>query len=105
MLAFTATYEGTAEIRQVFKVSKVGKVAGCMVVKGVIKRDNKVRLLRDGVPIYETSITSLKREKDDASEVREGFECGIQIKGYEDFKEGDQLEAFRVEEHKRSLDG
>ncbi|MCB9894430.1 MAG: translation initiation factor IF-2 [Planctomycetes bacterium] len=97
-------YEGTADIRQVFRVSKVGKVAGCMVTKGFIKRDSKVRLLRDGVPIYETSITSLKREKDDASEVREGFECGIQIKGYEDFKEGDQLEAYRIEEHKRSLD-
>ncbi|MCA8914651.1 MAG: translation initiation factor IF-2 [Planctomycetes bacterium] len=97
-------YEGTAEIRMVFRVSKVGKVAGCMVTKGAIKRDNKVRLVRDGIPIYETSITSLKREKDDAAEVREGFECGIQIKGYEDFKEGDLLEAYRIEEHKRSLD-
>lgn len=97
-------YEGTAEIRKVFKVSKVGKIAGCMVTKGFIKRDSKVRLLRDGVPIYETTITSLKREKDDASEVREGFECGIQIRNYDDFKEGDQIEAFRIEEHKRSLD-
>lgn len=97
-------YEGTADIRKVFRVSKVGTIAGCMVTKGVIKRDSKVRLLRDGVPIYETVITSLKREKDDASEVREGFECGIQIRGYEDFKEGDQIEAYRIEEHKRSLD-
>lgn len=97
-------YEGTADIRKVFRVSKVGNIAGCMVTKGVIKRDSKVRLLRDGVPIYETVITSLKREKDDASEVRDGFECGIQIKGYEDFKEGDQIEAYRIEEHKRSLD-
>jgi translation initiation factor IF-2 len=97
-------YEGTADIRKVFRVSKVGTIAGCMVTKGVIKRDNKVRLIRDGVPIYETVITSLKREKDDAGEVREGFECGIQIKGYEDFKEGDQIEAYRIEEHKRSLD-
>jgi translation initiation factor IF-2 len=97
-------YEGTADIRQVFKVSKVGKIAGCMVSKGVIKRDAKVRLLRDGVPIYETTMTSLKRGKDDASEVREGFECGIQLKAYEDFKEGDQVEAYRIEEHKRTLD-
>lgn len=97
-------YEGTAEIRKVFKVSKVGKVAGCMVTKGVMKRDAKVRLLRDGVPIYETVMSSLRREKDDASEVREGFECGIQIKNYDDFKEGDEIEAFRIEEHKRSLD-
>lgn len=97
-------YEGTAEIRAVFRVSKVGRVAGCMVTKGAIKRDNKVRLLRDGVPIYETTITSLKRVKDDAAEVREGFECGIQLKNYDDFKEGDLIEAYRVEEHKRSLD-
>lgn len=97
-------YEGTAEIRAVFKVTKVGRVAGCMVTKGAIKRDNKVRLLRDGVPIYESMITSLKREKDDAAEVREGFECGIQIRNYEDFKEGDLIEAYRIEEQKRSLD-
>jgi translation initiation factor IF-2 len=97
-------YEGTADIRQVFKVSKVGKIAGCMVSKGLIKRDSKVRLLRDGVPIYETTMLSLKRGKDDAGEVREGFECGIQLKGYEDFKEGDQIEAYRIEEHKRTLD-
>ncbi|MBZ0135099.1 MAG: translation initiation factor IF-2 [Planctomycetes bacterium] len=97
-------YEGTAEIRQVFKVSKTGKVAGCMVTKGFIKRDAKVRLLRDGVPIYETVLSSLKREKDDASEVREGFECGLQIRNYDDFKEGDQIETYRIEEHKRSLD-
>ncbi len=75
-----------------------------MVTRGVIKRTSKVRLVRDGAPIYETDIVSLKREKDDASEVREGYECGIQIKGYDDIKEGDELEAFRVEEHKRSLD-
>lgn len=96
-------YEGTAEIRQVFRVSKVGQIAGSHVTKGVIKRDSKLRLVRDGVTIYETEVASLKREKDDASEVREGFDCGIQLKNYDDMKEGDLLEAYRIEAHKRSL--
>lgn len=96
-------YEGTAEVRQVFKVSKVGRVAGCMVVRGIIKRDSRLRLVRDGAVIYESAVGSLRREKDEASEVREGFECGIQVKGYDDVKEGDQIEAFRIEERKRSL--
>ncbi|MCF6227452.1 MAG: translation initiation factor IF-2, partial [Planctomycetes bacterium] len=69
-------YLGTAEVRKVFRVSKVGTIAGCMVVKGLIKRDSKLRLLREGVPIYDSRVANLKREKDDASDVREGFECG-----------------------------
>jgi translation initiation factor IF-2 len=96
-------YEGTAEVRKVFRVSKVGQIAGCYVTKGHIKRDNRLRLVRDGAVLYETEITSLKREKDDAAEVREGFECGIQLKNFDDLKEGDTLEAYRVEAHKRSL--
>ncbi len=96
-------YEGTAEVRKVFRVSKVGQIAGCYVTKGHIKRDNKLRLVRDGAVLYETEVSSLKREKDDASEVREGFECGIQLKNFDDLKEGDTLEAYRVEAHKRSL--
>ncbi|MCL4731195.1 MAG: translation initiation factor IF-2, partial [Planctomycetes bacterium] len=97
------TYEGTAEVRKVFKISKVGRIAGCMVTRGVIKRDSRLRLVRDGAVIYETSVASLKREKDDASEVREGYECGIQLKNYDDLKEGDIIEAHRIEERRRSL--
>jgi translation initiation factor IF-2 len=97
-------YEGTAEVRKVFKITRVGTVAGSHVIKGTIKRDNLVRLIRDGAPIYESTIASLKREKDDAPEVREGFDCGIQIKGYDDLKEGDQIEAYRMDARKRSLD-
>ncbi|MHC4841715.1 MAG: translation initiation factor IF-2 [Planctomycetota bacterium] len=97
-------YQGTAEVRMVFKVSKVGKIAGCMVTKGFIKRDSKLRLVREGVPIYESRVASLKREKDDASEVREGFECGIQLQRYDDLKEGDLIEAYEVEEHSRKLE-
>jgi translation initiation factor IF-2 len=97
------TYEGTAEVRKVFKISKVGRIAGCMVTRGTIKRDSRLRLVRDGAVIYEAAVASLKREKDDASEVREGFECGIQLKNYDDLKEGDMIEAHRIEERKRTL--
>ncbi len=96
-------YTGTAEVRKVFRVSKVGQIAGCHVTRGFIRRDSKLRLLRDGAAIYQTEIASLKREKDDASEVREGFDCGIQLKNYDDVKEGDVIEAFKIEAHKRSL--
>ncbi|MDC1141637.1 translation initiation factor IF-2 [Planctomycetota bacterium] len=97
-------YQGTAEVRKVFRVSKVGKIAGCMVTKGIIKRDSKLRLVREGVPIYESRVGSLKREKDDASDVREGFECGIQLQKFDDLKEGDLIEAYEVEEHSRTLE-
>ncbi|MCC6465740.1 MAG: translation initiation factor IF-2 [Planctomycetes bacterium] len=96
-------YLGSAEVRRMFKISKVGRVAGCMVTRGVIKRDAKIRVVREGAVIYQSDIVSLKREKDDASEVREGFECGIQVRNYDDVKEGDILEAFRIEERRRSL--
>ena len=92
---------GQAEVRNVFKVSKVGQIAGCMVTDGLIKSTNKVRILRDGAIIYEGEIESLKRFKDDAKEVTKGFECGLQIENYNDVKEDDTLEFYVMEEVKR----
>ena len=90
---------GQAEIRAIFRSSKIGNIAGCMVTGGVIRRNAKVRLIRDGNVVLESAdLSSLKREKDDASEVREGFECGLVIKGYNDIKEGDVVEAFEMKE-------
>ena len=94
---------GLVEIRQVFAVSKVGSIAGCMVLEGVIKRNSKARLLRDNVVIWTGELDSLKRFKDDAKEVRGGFECGLSLKNYNDIKEGDQLEIFEVTEVARTL--
>lgn len=94
---------GMVEIRQVFLVSKVGAIAGCLVTDGVVKRTSSVRLLRDNVVIWSGELDSLKRFKDDAKEVRAGVECGLSLKGYNDIKEGDQLEVFEVTEVARSL--
>ena len=94
---------GTAEIRQIFRVPKVGTVAGCYVGSGEIHRNLPVRLLREYVQIYDGKIGSLKRFKDDVREVREGYECGIGIEGYNDLKVGDVIECYRVEEVARSL--
>ncbi|HEX9109663.1 MAG TPA: translation initiation factor IF-2 [Longimicrobiales bacterium] len=94
---------GVAEVRQLFKVPRVGTVAGCYVTEGVIDRKGRVRLIRDHVQIYEGELASLKRFKDDVREVREGFECGLNIAGYNDLKIGDQIECFRVEEVARTL--
>jgi translation initiation factor IF-2 len=94
---------GKAEIRQVFKTSKAGAVAGCMVIEGVIKRAAGARLLRDGAAIWTGKIGGLKRFKDDAKDVKEGFECGISLEGYSEFKEGDVIEAFEVESVKQTL--
>ncbi|MBU3615655.1 translation initiation factor IF-2 [Polynucleobacter sp. JS-Polo-80-F4] len=94
---------GLVEIRQVFLVSKVGAIAGCLVVDGIIKRTSSVRLLRDNVVVWTGELDSLKRFKDDAKEVRAGVECGLSLKGYNDIKEGDQLEVFEVTEVARSL--
>ena len=94
---------GMAEIRTVFVASKIGTVAGCMVTQGVVRRDANFRLLRDNVVIYTGELESLKRMKDDAKEVKEGFECGVKLKGYSDIKEGDQLEFFEVKEVARTL--
>jgi translation initiation factor IF-2 len=94
---------GMVEIRQVFLVSKVGAIAGCLVVDGLVKRTSSVRLLRDNVVVWTGELDSLKRFKDDAKEVRAGVECGLSLKGYNDIKEGDQLEVFEVTEVARSL--
>ncbi len=94
---------GDAEVLQVFKVSKVGTIAGCTVRSGVIQRTAKVRVVRDGTLIYTGGISSLKRFKDDVKEVREGLECGIGIENFNDLKVGDRIEAFRIEEIKRTL--
>ncbi len=94
---------GTAEIRQVFRVSKIGAIAGCMVTSGVVRRSARLRLLRDNVVVFTGELESLKRFKDDAREVKEGFECGLNIKGYNDISEGDQLEFFEIKEVARTL--
>src|SRR2546422_182805 len=95
---------GEAEVRQTFKIAKVGTIAGCFVRSGVIPRTARVRVIRDGVEVYEGGIGSLKRFKDDVREVREGFECGIGIENFNDVKVGDLIEAYRIEEVARSLD-
>jgi translation initiation factor IF-2 len=94
---------GKAEIRQVFRVSKAGNVAGCMVTEGSIKRSSGVRLTRDGAPIFAGKLSSLKRFKDDVREVKEGFDCGMAFEGFSEFKEGDLIEAFEVEEVRQTL--
>jgi translation initiation factor IF-2 len=91
------TYQGRAEVRETFRVPKVGTVAGCYVLDGHIKRDAEIRLVRDGVQVYKGKIGSLKRFKDDASEVRNGMECGINIQNFNDIKKGDVIEAFVTE--------
>ncbi len=94
---------GLVEIRQVFRISKIGAVAGCYVLEGLIRRNSKIRLLRDNVVIHEGELDSLKRFKDDVREVKAGFECGLSLKNFNDIKEGDQLEVFEVVEVARSL--
>ena len=94
---------GLVEIRQVFKVSRLGNIAGCMVLEGTIKRSAQIRLLRDNVVLWTGELDSLKRFKDDAKEVKEGFECGLTLKNYDDIQEGDQLEVFEIQEIARTL--
>src|SRR5256886_16933022 len=89
---------GEAEVRRVFKIAKVGTVGGSFVRSGVIPRTAKVRVIRDGVEVYDGSLASLKRFKDDVREVREGFECGIGIENFNDVKVGDVIEAYKIEE-------
>jgi translation initiation factor IF-2 len=91
------TYQGRAEVRETFRIPKVGTIAGCQVADGLIKRDSEVRLLRDNVVVFKGKIASLRRFKDDASEVRNGMECGIAIANYSDIKVGDVIEAFVTE--------
>ncbi len=94
---YKENYAGRAEVLQVFKITKVGQIAGCIVKDGLIKRDNQVRVLRDGVEVWKGKIASLKRVKDDVSEVRQGVECGIDLAGYKDIKSGDIIEAYTTE--------
>ena len=94
---------GSAEIRQIFKVAKLGSIAGCMVMSGVVRRTARLRLLRSNMVVYTGELDSLKRFKDDAKEVREGFECGLNIKNYNDIQEGDVLEFFEIREVARTL--
>lgn len=100
---FKETYLGRIEIKKIFKVSKVGNIAGCVVVDGKVRNDSNIRLLRNGVIVYEGQLDSLKRYKDDAKEVVAGQECGLGIKNFNDIKEGDIVEAFDVVEIKRTL--
>jgi translation initiation factor IF-2 len=97
------TVLGEAEVQQLFKVSKVGTIAGCVVRSGIIQRTAKARVTRDGKVVYTGTLSSLKRFKDDAKEVREGLECGIGVENFNDLKVGDRIESFRVEEVKRTL--
>jgi translation initiation factor IF-2 len=94
---------GTAEIREIFKVSKVGSIAGCMVTDGKVYRNSKIRLIREGVVIYTGELATLKRFKDDVKEVAKGYDCGMQIKGYNDIQELDIIEAFQEVEVKKKL--
>jgi translation initiation factor IF-2 len=94
---------GLVEVREVFRISKVGAVAGCYVLDGMIKRGSKIRLLRDDVVVHSGELDSLKRFKDDAKEVKAGFECGLSLKGYNDIEVGDLLEVFEVVEVARTL--
>ena len=94
---------GIAEVRDVFRSPKLGAIAGCMVIEGAVKRNNPIRILRNNVVIYEGTLESLRRFKDDVVEVRQGFECGIGVKNYNDIKEGDLIEVFETIEVKRNL--
>jgi translation initiation factor IF-2 len=94
---------GLVEVRQVFRISKIGTIAGCMVLDGLVRRTSRARLLRENVVIWSGELDSLKRFKDDVREVKAGFECGLSLKGYDDLKEGDQLEIFEMQEVARSL--
>jgi translation initiation factor IF-2 len=94
---YRETIQGHAEVRQVFKISKVGTIAGCYVSDGVVRRDSQVRIMRDGELVHTGRIESLKRFKNDASEVKNGLECGISIANFNDIQEGDVIEAFAME--------
>jgi len=94
---------GLVDVRQVFKISKVGAVAGCMVLEGLVRRNASVRVLRDNVVVHAGEIDSLKRFKDDVREVKAGFECGMSVKNFNDLKVGDQFEIYEVQEVARTL--
>ena len=98
------SFVGTAEVRQVFKVSKIGTIAGCTVQKGKIVRNYSCRVLRNGQKVHEGKVTSLKRFKDDAREVLEGFECGIGVSNFNEILAGDKIEVFEIEKKARKLE-
>jgi translation initiation factor IF-2 len=100
---FEEVVTGEAEVREIFRVPRIGAIAGCLVQSGVITRGSKVRFLRDGTIIWKGSITSLRRFKDDAQEVRAGFECGIGLSDFQDLKPGDVIETFDEREIARTL--
>ena len=100
---YKENYSGRAEVLQVFKITKVGQIAGCVVRDGIIKRDAQVRVLRNGEEVWKGKISSLKRVKDDVSEVRQGVECGIDLAGFKDIKAGDIIEAFTTEKMEAEL--
>jgi len=95
---------GHTEIRRLFRSSKIGNIAGCYVLDGIIARDSKIRLMRDDQVIFTGTLASLKREADDAKEVREGFECGLVVRNYNDVREGDIIESYKVVETRRTLE-
>ena len=94
---------GLAEVRDVFRSPKFGAIAGCMVMEGIVSRNQPIRVLRDDIVIFEGELESLRRFKDEASEVRNGMECGIGVKDYNDVKVGDQIEVYEIKSIKRSL--
>ena len=98
------TILGDAEVRQLFKISGIGVIAGCYVKSGVIQRTAKARVVRNGVVVYEGNLSSLRRFKDDVKEVKDGLECGIGIENFNDLKVGDTIEAFKIEQVARSLE-
>ena len=94
---------GTAEIREIFKISKVGSIAGCMVIDGKINRNSRIRIIREGVVVFTGELIALKRFKDDVKEVSKGYDCGIQIKNYNDIEQNDLIEAFQEVAVKKKL--
>jgi len=94
---------GKAEVRQIFRISKAGNVAGCMVIEGLVRRSSNARLMREGAEIWKGKLSSLKRFKDDVREVKEGFDCGISLEGFGEVKEGDVIEAYEIEQVKQTL--
>jgi translation initiation factor IF-2 len=94
---------GLVDVREVYRISKVGTVAGCYVVEGLVRRGSKIRVLRDNVVIHDGELDSLKRFKDDVREVKAGFECGLSIKNYNDIQQKDQLEVYEIVEVTRTL--
>lgn len=94
---------GLVDVREIYRIPKVGVVAGCYVLDGIIKRNSLIRVLRDGLVIHSCELDSLKRFKDDVKEVREGFECGLSLRNFNDIQVGDQLEAYEIVETARFL--